>query len=218
MDFRFDIVQEYLPYFGKGVIVTLEITIVSLLIGMILGLLFSLMNLTNIKVLRWFYLIYITILRGTPVLVQLFIFHLAILPLFVTESNAILSAIVTLSLNSGAYIAEIFRGAIESIDSGQDEAARSLGLSRAQSLRHVILPQAFKQAIPALGNEVIVLLKETSLASVIAAEDLLYFGKSAASQYFRVWEPYITVALIYLLLTITLTFFLRLLERRLDIG
>ena len=218
MDFRFDIVQEYLPYFGKGVIVTLEITIVSLLIGMILGLLFSLMNLTNIKVLRWFYLIYITILRGTPVLVQLFIFHLAILPLFVTESNAILSAIVTLSLNSGAYIAEIFRGAIESIDSGQDEAARSLGLSRAQSLLHVILPQAFKQAIPALGNEVIVLLKETSLASVIAAEDLLYFGKSAASQYFRVWEPYITVALIYLLLTITLTFFLRLLERRLDIG
>ena len=105
---------------------------------------------------------------------------------------------MTLSLNSAAYIAEIFRAGIQSIDKGQMEASRSLGMTHVQAMRYVILPQAFKRMIPPLGNEFIVLIKESSLASIVAAPELMYWGRAMQGQYFRVWEPYITAAIIYL--------------------
>jgi polar amino acid transport system permease protein len=135
--------------------------------------------------------------------------------MFTGGTNGIAAAILTLSLNSAAYIAEIFRAGIQSIDKGQMEAARSLGMNHVQAMRYVILPQAFKRMIPPLGNEFIVLIKESSLASLVAAPELMYWGRAMQGQYFRVWEPYITAALIYLLLTLSLSFILSRLERRL---
>src|SRR6185312_603109 len=122
---------------------------------------------------------YINIFRGTPFLVQIMIIHFGVVPMFMTPANPIVSAIIALSLNSAAYIAEIFRAGIQSIDKGQMEAARSLGMSHVQAMKLVILPQAVKRMIPPLGNEFIVLLKETSLAAIIAAPELMYWGRVA---------------------------------------
>lgn len=128
--------------------------------------------------------------------------------------NPFVSGIVALSLNASAYIAEIFRAGIQSIDQGQMEAARSLGMNHTQAMRKVILPQAFKRMIPPLGNEFIVLLKDSSVVSLIGVTDILYWGRAATGQYYRVWEPYLTVAVIYLVLTLSLTYLLNYLERR----
>jgi len=147
--------------------------------------------------------------------VQILLIHFAVVPLFTGGTNAIAAAIVTLSLNAAAYISEIFRAGIQSIDRGQMEAARSLGMTHAQSMWNIILPQAFKRMIPPLGNEFIVLIKESSLAALIAAPELMYWGRAMQGQYFRVWEPYITAAVIYLVLTLSLSFLLSRLERRL---
>ena len=152
--------------------------------------------------------------RGTPLFVQILIIHFGVMPIFMKPVNPIISAIVALSLNSAAYIAEIFRAGIQSIDKGQMEAARSLGMSHVQAMKKVILPQAFKRMIPPLGNEFIVLLKESSLAAIIAAPELLYWGRAAQGAYMRVWEPYLTVAVIYLILTLSLTYLIQYLERR----
>jgi glutamine transport system permease protein len=159
--------------------------------------------------------IYITFFRGTPLLVQILLVHFAAVPLILGQTNGILAAIVTLSLNSAAYIAEIFRAGIQSIDKGQMEASRSLGMTHVQSMKNVILPQAFKRMIPPLGNEFVVLIKESSLASIIAAPELMYWGRAMQGEYFRVWEPFLTAAVIYLILTLTLSFLLERLERRL---
>jgi polar amino acid transport system permease protein len=158
---------------------------------------------------------YITFFRGTPFMVQILLIHFAVVPLFLGETNAITAAILSLSLNSAAYIAEIFRAGIQSIDRGQMEAARSLGMTHVQAMKFVILPQAFKRMIPALGNEFIVLIKDSSLAALIAAPELMYWGRAMQGQYYRVWEPYLTAAAIYLVLTLTLSFLLTRLERRL---
>ena len=114
------------------------------------------------------------------------------------ETNAVIAGIVALSLNSAAYTAETFRAGIQSIDKGQMEGARSLGMTHGQAMQYVILPQAIKRMIPPLGNEFIVLLKDSSLLSVIAAPELMYWGSAMGSQYFRVWEPYLASAFIYL--------------------
>lgn len=130
-------------------------------------------------------------------------------------TNGIVAGIAALSLNSAAYVAEIFRAGIQSIDRGQMEAARSLGMTHAQAMRYVILPQAIKRMIPPLGNEFIILLKDSSLTALIAVPELMYWGKAFQGQYYKVWEPYLTAALIYLVLTLTISFILNRLEKRL---
>lgn len=216
MDFRFDIVAEYGPLLFKGTLLTIGLSLASIVIGTVLGLLIGLGKMMQNKLLALPFNWYITFFRGTPLLVQILLIHFAVVPVFTGGTNAIAAAIVTLSLNAAAYIAEIFRAGIQSIDKGQMEAARSLGMNHVQAMRYVILPQAFKRMIPPLGNEFIVLVKESSLASLIAAPELMYWGRAMQGQYYRVWEPYITAAVIYLILTLTLSFLLNRLERRLE--
>jgi glutamine transport system permease protein len=215
MDFRWDIIAEYAPFFLKGTLLTIGLSLASILIGTVLGLLIGLGKIMRNRWLALPFSIYITFFRGTPMLVQILLIHFAVVPLFLGVTNGILAAILTLSLNSAAYIAEIFRAGIQSIDKGQMEAARSLGMNHVQAMKYVILPQAFKRMIPPLGNEFVVLIKESSLASLIAAPELMYWGRAMQGEYFRVWEPYITAAVIYLFLTLTMSFLLSLLERRL---
>lgn len=215
MDIHWNILVEYAPFFLKGTLLTIGLSLAGIAIGTVLGLFIGLGKMMKNKFLSLPFGIYITFFRGTPMLVQIMLIHFAVVPLFTGETNAIAAAIITLSLNSAAYIAEIFRAGIQSIDRGQMEAARSLGMTHVQAMRHVILPQAFKRMIPPLGNEFIVLIKESSLASLVAAPELMYWGRAMQGQYFRVWEPYITAALIYLILTLSLSFILSRLERRL---
>jgi glutamine transport system permease protein len=215
MDFRWDLISEYAPFFAKGTLLTIGLSIASILIGTALGLLIGLGKIVRNKWLALPFSIYITFFRGTPLLVQILLVHFAAVPLILGQTNGILAAIVTLSLNSAAYIAEIFRAGIQSIDKGQMEASRSLGMTHVQSMKNVILPQAFKRMIPPLGNEFVVLIKESSLASIIAAPELMYWGRAMQGEYFRVWEPFLTAAVIYLFLTLTLSFLLERLERRL---
>jgi glutamine transport system permease protein len=216
MEFRFDIVAEYGPLLFKGTLLTIGLSIASTVLGTILGLMIGLGKMMKRKALSFPFECYITFFRGTPLLVQILLIHFAVVPFFVGTTNAIAAAIVTLSLNAAAYIAEIFRAGIQSIDKGQMEAARSLGMTHVQAMRYVILPQAFKRMIPPLGNEFIVLIKESSLASLIAAPELMYWGRAMQGQYYRVWEPYLTAALIYLVLTLSLSFLLNRLEKRLE--
>ncbi|KYD07859.1 amino acid ABC transporter permease [Heyndrickxia sporothermodurans] len=213
MDFQFDIVKEYLPFFLQGTLLTIGLSLAGTILGLILGLFIGMGKMSK-KLIRFPFIWYINIFRGTPLFVQILIIHFGVMPMFMKPVNPILSAIVALSLNSAAYIAEIFRAGIQSIDKGQMEAARSLGMSHAQAMKKVILPQAFKRMIPPLGNEFIVLLKESSLAAIIAAPELLYWGRAAQGAYMRVWEPYITIAIIYLILTLSLTYLIQYLERR----
>jgi glutamine transport system permease protein len=215
MDFRWDLIGEYLPFFAKGTLLTIGLSIAGIIFGTILGLLIGLGKMMRRKGFALPFKWYINFFRGTPLMVQILLIHFGLIPFFLDTTNAILAAIVALSLNSAAYIAEIFRAGIQSIDKGQMEAARSLGMTHSQAMRYVILPQAFKRMIPPLGNEFIVLIKDSSLAAIIAAPELMYWGKAMQGQYYRAWEPYLTTAVIYLVLTLTLNFVLSRLERRL---
>jgi polar amino acid transport system permease protein len=196
-------------------LLTIGLSLLSILIGTVLGLLIGLGKMMQNKFLAMPFSWYITFFRGTPMMVQILLIHFAVVPSILGQTNGILAAIITLSMNSAAYIAEIFRAGIQSIDRGQMEAARSLGMTHVQAMKSVILPQAFKRMIPPLGNEFVVLIKESSLASLIAAPELMYWGRAMQGQYFRVWEPYLTAAAIYLVLTLSLSFLLNHLERRL---
>ncbi|WP_210363987.1 amino acid ABC transporter permease [Bacillus sp. REN3] len=216
MDFRLDIILEYSPYLAKGTLVTVALSLAGIAIGTILGLFIGLGKMQRRKWLALPFSWYITFFRGTPLFVQILLVHFGVVPLLLGETNGIVATIIALSLNAAAYIAEIFRAGIQSIDRGQMEAARSLGMSHVRAMGYVILPQAFKRMIPPLGNEFIVLIKESSLAAVIATPEIMYWGRSMAGQYYRVWEPYLTAAFIYLLLTLSLSFLLNRLERRLE--
>ena len=215
MDFRMDIIVEYAPFFVKGTLLTIGFSLAGILIGTVLGLMIGLGKMMKNRFLAFPFDVYITFFRGTPLFVQILLIHFGVVPIFSGETNAVVAAILALSLNSAAYISEIFRAGIQSIDSGQMEAARSLGMTHVQAMRYVILPQAAKRMIPPLGNEFVTLIKESSLAAVIAAPELMYWGRAMSGQYFRVWEPYLMVALIYLVLTLSLSFLLNLIERRL---
>ncbi len=193
---------------------TILLSLLGILFGTILGLFIGIGKMSSIKLVRLPFVWYINLFRGTPFFVQILLIHFGIMPIFMSPVNPIATGVVALSLNAAAYIAEIFRAGIQSIDRGQMEAARSLGMNHIQAMRHVILPQAFKRMIPPLGNEFIVLLKESSLLAIVAAPELMYWGRAAQGQYYRVWEPYLTVALIYLVLTLSLTYLLAYVEKR----
>ncbi|WP_257349165.1 amino acid ABC transporter permease [Pseudalkalibacillus decolorationis] len=218
MEFRFDIVKEYAYLFLEGTLLTIGLSLAGIVIGLIMGLFIGIGKLSKNKwiniPLDW----YITFFRGTPLFVQILLIHFGAVPFIIGDTNAIFAGITSLSLNAAAYIAEIFRAGIQSIDKGQMEAARSLGMNHSESMLHVILPQAVKRMIPPLGNEFIVLIKESSLLAIIAVPELMYWGRAMQGQYYRVWEPYITVALIYLVLTLTLSKLLNFVERKWATG
>lgn len=208
--------------------VTVQITIFAALIGLVLGFLIAVIRSTHdmtvqgkkcrnfsdfiLKFLNFLCNIYITIIRGTPVVIQLMIMYFIV---FASSRNGIFAAILSFGINSGAYVAEIVRSGIMSIDKGQFEASRSLGFNYSSTMIHIILPQAFKNILPALGNEFIVLVKETSVAGYVALQDLTYVGNLIRSRTYEAFFPLITVALIYLIIVLILTFLLKKLERRL---
>jgi glutamine transport system permease protein len=201
-DIRWDIIWNYKELFIRGIWITLALTIVGYLGGIVLGLFLGMGKLSKKKWIYYPSKYYVDFFRGTPLLVQILLIHLAIIPaIFGHSLGYFVSGCVALILNSAAYNAEIIRAGIQSIEKGQMEAARSLGMPNNMAMRHIILPQALRRMIPPLGNELIALLKDSSLVTVIAANDLLYAGKVVAGAYSRFWEPYITVAILYLFLT-----------------
>ncbi|MDD4550488.1 MAG: amino acid ABC transporter permease [Syntrophomonadaceae bacterium] len=198
-------VQVFYDYFGflfTGVWLTLALTVVSVCIGIVMGLFLSLGKLSTIKPVKTFTAIYIDVIRGTPLLAQIFFIHYGLPQIFQYVPNVILDAIISLAINCSAYIAEIFRGGIQSIERGQGEAALSLGMTPGQSMRYVVLPQAVRRVLPPLGNVFISMLKDSSMVSVISMQELLFKGMIAAGQSFRPFEIWIMVAALYLMLTL----------------
>lgn len=219
LNIRFDIIWDYKDLFIRGIGVTLALTFVGYLSGIILGLFIGMGRLSKKWWLHYPSKLYIDFFRGTPLLVQILLIHLALIPTIFGQSQGFfVSGALALALNCGAYNAEIIRAGIQSIDKGQMEAARSLGMPASIAMLYIILPQALRRMVPPLGNELIALLKDSSLVTVIAANDLLYAGKVVAGAYFRFWEPYITVAILYLMLTYIFTKVIAYVERRLSID
>ncbi len=208
-------------YIADGLQNTLVITVFALIIGVVLGFLVALVRVTHdttgrLKPLDAVARLYLTVVRGTPVLVQLMIIYYVI---FETVTiSPIISAIISFGINSGAYVAEIFRGGIMSIDPGQTEAGRSLGLSYGQTMWRIVMPQAIKNSLPALGNESITLLKETSVAGYIAIQDLTKGGDIIRSRTYEPMLPLFAVALIYLGIVLILQAGVKRLERRLAVS
>ncbi|WP_395019095.1 amino acid ABC transporter permease [Robinsoniella peoriensis] len=206
-------------YLTDGLLTTLEITLFAVLIGILLGFLVAVIRSTyektgKLKILNFICNVYLTIIRGTPVVVQLLITYFVIFAAF--DINKVLVAILAFGINSGAYVAEIIRGGILSIDNGQFEAGRSLGFNYPQTMIYIILPQVFKNVLPALANEFIVLLKETSVAGYIALQDLTKGGDIIRSQTYSATMPLLAVAAIYLVLVMIFTYLVKCLERRLS--
>lgn len=212
---QWEMIWNYREMYLKGIWVTISLTLCGYIGGVIFGLFLGLGQISAKKWIYWPCKIYVDMFRGTPMLVQIFIIHLALLPsIFGQSFGWFVSGVIALVLNSAAYNAEIFRAGIQSVPKGQMEAARSLGLTHTQAMRKVVLPQAFRRMIPPLGNEFIALLKDSSLVMVIAAPDILYVSKIVAGTYQRFWEPYIFAALIYLVLTYAVTKLVALIEKR----
>lgn len=203
-----------------GLVVTLQIALLGLLIGIVLGIIIAavkVMPKNNFvtKFLSVLCDIYIGIFRGTPIVVQLLVGYYVLLPLLGLRAPALNTAIVIFGMNSGAYISEIMRGGIQSVDGGQLEAARAVGLSYSTSMMKIVIPQAIKNILPTLGNEFIALIKETSVASFITVVDLTKAFKDIASSNYEYLIPYLMLALTYLVLVIIITVGVKLLERRL---
>lgn len=210
--------QDRWHYLANGLGTTLLITFFSVLIGMVLGFIIAIVRFTHdktgkMKVGNFLCRIYLTVIRGTPVVVQLLIIYFVIFAS--VPISKIFVAIIAFGINSGAYVAEIVRSGIASIDDGQFEAGRSLGLNYRQTMISIILPQAFKNVLPALANECIVLLKETSVSGYIAVQDLTKGGDIIRSQTYSAFMPLISVAVIYLVMVVVLSHFVTKLERRL---
>ena len=205
-------------YIVDGLKETLLVTFFAVLIGIVIGFLVATVRSTydktgKLKILNILCQIYLTVIRGTPVVVQLLIIYFVIFGN--VNIDKIPVAIMAFGFNSGAYVAEIFRSGIMSIDGGQFEAGRSLGFNYVQTMRYIIMPQAFKNVLPALGNEFIVLLKETSVAGYIALQDLTKAGDIIRSRTYDAFMPLIAVALIYLAMVLIFTKLVNMLERRL---
>lgn len=205
-------------YLTDGLAVTLQVTFFAVLIGIAIGFLVAIVRSTydktgKLKVLNLICKFYLTIIRGTPVVVQLLIIYFVIFGS--VDISKVLVAIMAFGFNSGAYVAEIFRSGIMSIDKGQFEAGRSLGFNYTQTMIHIIMPQAFKNVLPALGNEFIVLLKETSVAGYVALQDLTKGGDIIRSRTYDAFMPLIAVALVYLAMVLVFTKLVNMLERRL---
>lgn len=242
MDLRWEILAGYGPLFASGLWMTIQLTLVAIGAGMLLGVGFGLVASSadapapkspalgwSLRLARGATLAYVTFFRGTPLFVQILLVHFALMPTLVhpdhglllageaarsfrQEHGAFFSGCVALSLNAGAYISEIFRAGIQSIHRGQTQAAYSLGLTHAQSMRLVVLPQAFRRMVPPLVNEGVTLIKDSSLVSAIGLAELALAARTVAGAYSRYWEPYLAISALYLVLTLALSLLARRLE------
>lgn len=242
MDLRWEILAGYGPLFASGLLMTIELTVVAIGVGLLLGVGFGLVSSSadapqpkaplaawSLKLARGVTLGYVTFFRGTPLFVQILLVHFALMPTLVHPDHGLLlageaartfrqdhgaffSGCVALSLNAGAYISEIFRAGILSIHRGQTQAAYSVGLTHAQAMRFVVLPQAFRRMVPALVNEGVTLIKDSSLVSAIGLAELALAARTVAGAYSRYWEPYLAISALYLVLTLALSLLAKRLE------
>lgn len=242
MDLRWSILSGYGPLFASGLWMTLQLTVVALAAGLAIGVLLGLVATSAdapaprsvparaaLHAARGVTLAYVSFFRGTPLFVQILLVHFALMPTLVhpdhglllageaarsfrQEHGAFFSGCVALSLNAGAYISEIFRAGIQSIHRGQVQAAYSVGLTHAQAMRFVILPQAFRRMVPALVNEGVTLIKDSSLVSAIGLAELALAARTVAGAFSRYWEPYLAISALYLVLTLALSLLAKRLE------
>ena len=242
MDLRWDILTGYMPLFISGLWMTLKLTAVAASAGLLLGIFFGLIsssadaprprsavNRALLMVARTVTTVYVTFFRGTPLFVQILLVHFALMPALIhpdtglllsgdlarefrQEHGAFFSGALALTLNAGAYISEIFRAGIQSIHNGQSQAAYSVGLTYPQTMRFVVLPQAFRRMVPALVNEGVTLIKDSSLVSAIGLAELALAARTVAGAYARYWEPYLAISAVYLVLTLALSLLAKRLE------
>lgn len=242
MDLRWDILAGYGPLFVTGLRMTVQLALVAVVCGLVLGTLLGLVAASRdaprpksplvgagLALLRGVTIGYVAFFRGTPLFVQILLVHFALMPALVhpdhglllagdaartfrQEHGAFFSGALALTLNAGAYISEIFRAGIQSIHTGQTQAAYSLGLTHGQSMRFIVLPQAFRRMVPALVNEGVTLIKDSSLVSAIGLAELALAARTVAGAYSRYWEPYLAISAVYLALTLALSLLAKRLE------
>lgn len=209
-----DFFRTYLPLYFQGAGYTVALSLSAILLGVALGTGLALMKMSPSKLLSKIAGGYIDIIRGTPLLVQLFIIYYGLYTINI-ELPDFLSGVITIALNSSAYIAEIIRAGIQAVDKGQMEAARSIGMSKRMAMRLIIYPQAIKNILPAFGNEFVTLIKESAIISVLGMRDLMYSAQVVAGATFMPFVPYLVVAVIYYVLTKVASKLLEIFERRL---
>lgn len=218
MSLEFGQIAPSLPYIMGGLWVTLQFTLLSAFFGFLWGAILSLFKISNIMVLKWFGIAYTSVFRGTPLILQLAIIYFATPQLTGYDIPALQAGVIAFALNSAAYISETIRAGILAVDKGQREAAMSLGVPYRRMMLDIIMPQAFKNILPALVNESIALLKESALVSTIGVADLLRRANIVSAQTFLYFEPLLFVGLVYYLLVMSLTWAARVLERRLRVS
>lgn len=211
----FSVMGRFIPMLLDGVKLTILLTLASVGIGVVIGLVTALMKMSRLKVLSYIATTYIEIVRGTPILVQLFIIFYGLPQLLGFTIPEFIAAVVALAFNSGAYVSEIIRAGIQAVDRGQTEAAYSLGMNSSMTMRYIVIPQAVKNILPALVNEFITLIKESSVVSVIGISELMRKANAIQSITYRPFEPLITVAFVYFIMTFSLSKFMGRIERRL---
>ena len=214
MNFDMNLVVNSFPLLLIGAGVTIQITVLSTAIGFVIGLVVGVARISHLRPLRLLAEVYVEFFRGTPLLVQIFLFYFALPVITGQRIDPFIAAISACGINSGAYVAEIFRAGIQSVDEGQMEAGSSLGMTWLQTMRYIIVPQAFKRVIPPLGNEFIAMLKDSSLVSVIGFEELTRRGQLIIAKTYGSFEIWMSVAVIYLVMTLTISRFVAYLERR----
>lgn len=219
MDFSF--LSEYYKFFINGAKITIMVSLIAVILGFILGIFICLMKISKNKFLKIISSAYIEFLRGTPVLVQLYLIYYGLPTLGITFpsigpiSSDFIAGTLALSINSSAYIAEILRSGIQSIEKGQMEASRSLGMDYTMAMRYIIIPQALKNVLPALVNEFVVLVKESSIVSIIGIHDLMYNADTVRGNTYLAFEPLIIASIIYFVLTFSLSKLVTMFEKKL---
>lgn len=209
-----DLIYTYSPLFFPAIIITLQLTVLSILLGIILGLIAAFAKIASNKWINRIADIYITVIRGTPLIVQLSFIYFA-LPGIGIDLTAFTSGVIGLGIHNGAYIAEIIRGGIQSINIGQTEAGRSLGLTYGQTMKRITLPQAFKRIIPPLGNQFIIALKDSSLAGLITVNEIYMTARRLGASTYRQMDFYLLAGVFYLILVTVFSFLVNKLENRL---
>ena len=215
-----ELLVKYRGLFLQGALYTIGLSFVSVLMGILIGLVLAFFRLSKAKILNLISTAYIELIRGTPLLAQIMLVKFGLYDLITAKTKIsipdIAIGIIAVSINSGAYVCEIIRSGISSVDKGQMEAGRSLGMSKSMTMRLIVLPLAVKNILPALCNEFVTVIKETSIISYIGVTDLFYIANAVSSMTYKSFESMLAVALIYFVITFTLSKFVRLLERRLS--
>ncbi|QHS23744.1 amino acid ABC transporter permease [Virgibacillus sp. MSP4-1] len=213
-----NIILEALPTLLKGMGVTVEVTVISLILAMFIGLVLGIFSITKSKILRTISTVFVDIIRGTPLLVQILFIYFGLPSVIDISLTAFAAGVIAITVNAAAYLVEIFRAGINSIDKGQMEAGRTIGFSYSQTMRLIILPQAVRRMIPAFVNQFIVSIKDTSLLSAIGLAELTLSGQSIYAANFHAFEILFAVGVLYFVIIYSLSLFSRWLERRLDVA